>query len=149
MDEINKSNRFTLTHGALLSSINNGIDRTIKPVVQIILCHPIDKPEIEESRGRYKLMISDGTHYMPCVTHQRMCIYFINGTLKKNAVIELEEYTVQQLNDAERTYCLGLIEATALEHGYTQIGEPKNIMRELSVKVSVTASLKTDVNVNV
>ena len=71
---------------------------------------------------------------MPCVTHEQLCVHFMDGTLKMHAIIELEEYTVQKLNDKEGTYCLGVFNVTALDHHADKIGEPKNIMRDLNRK---------------
>ena len=134
MNATNSSLQFTLTNSALLSSVTRGIEQTIKPVVQILLCQPLTTPGKNKSHGRYKLMISDGTHYMPCVTHEQLCVHFMDGTLKMHAIIELEEYTVQKLNDKEGTYCLGVFNVTALDHHADKIGEPKNIMRDLNRK---------------
>ena len=147
MNHSSTSPPFALTHGALLSTITNGIENTIKPVVQIIHCQPLTTPTPDGILGRYKLIISDGKYFMPCVTHEQLCIHFTEGTLKKNTIIELEEYTLQQLNNDERTYCLGIYKITAHDSAVTtRIGKPKNILREVN-KSSVEKSNKTETSV--
>ena len=54
----------------------------------------------------------------------------LDGTLKKHAIIEMEECTIKRLDDVEGTYCLVVFKVTALDHQANQIGEPKRMMRD-------------------
>ena len=54
----------------------------------------------------------------------------LDGTLKKHAIIEMEECTIKRLDDVEGTYCSVVFKVTALDQQANQIGEPKRMMRD-------------------
>ena len=54
----------------------------------------------------------------------------LDGTLKKHAIIEMEECTIKRLDDVEGTYCSVVFKVTALDQQANQIGEPKRMLRD-------------------
>ena len=54
----------------------------------------------------------------------------LDGTLKKHAIIEMEECTIKRLDDVEGTYCSVVFKVTALDQQANQIGEPKRMMND-------------------
>ena len=54
----------------------------------------------------------------------------LDGTLKKHAIIEMEECTIKRLDDVEGTYCSVVFMVTALDRQTKKLGEPKRMMRD-------------------
>ena len=118
--------QFTLTNGALLSSIVKWTNYQA--------CRK--KSSLPAPYNTKINVLADTSWYfrwntfLPCVTHEQLCLHKIDGTLKKHAIIEMEECTIKRLDDVEGTYCLVVFKFTALDHQANQIGEPTNMMRD-------------------
>ena len=119
--------QFTLTNGALQSSIGN-VNELSSLSYKFFSASALQHQK-EQCLGRYKWWSQMEYIFAMCYTRTAVPP-LLDGTLKKHAIIEMEECTIKRLDDVEGTYCSVVFKVTALDHQANQIGEPKRMMRD-------------------
>ena len=119
--------QFTLTKGAMQSSIGN-VNEQSSLSYKFFSASALQHQK-EQCLGRYKWWSQ--TEHILAMCYTRTAVPpLLDETLKKHAIIEMEECTIKRLDDIEGTYCSVVFMVTALDRQTNKFGEPKRMMRD-------------------
>ncbi|KAL7413747.1 hypothetical protein BDY24DRAFT_414880 [Mrakia frigida] len=96
----------------------------IQPVLQVLSVKKVPANGAAGSPDRYRLILSDGDHFMQSMLATQLNEHVDSGVIDRNSVIKITGFA---LNNVQQRRLLIVLDVEGVAQGGEKIGEPKNI----------------------